>query len=82
MTETDMGLRLAPWRERANAIVAQAAKDYMTALRKLKRNPANYRAENAINELERFFLSSWYDELSSIDGKRLMKMLKKEVNAE
>ena len=41
MTETDMELKLMPWRNLANAIIEQAAKDYMHALRKLKKQPAN-----------------------------------------
>nr|DAZ62539.1 MAG TPA: hypothetical protein [Caudoviricetes sp.] len=78
MTEKDMELKLTPWRDLANAIVEQAAKDYMAALRKLRKYPENYRAKAQINELERFFRSDWYGELTDVDGERLMKLLKKE----
>ncbi|MBR0136407.1 MAG: hypothetical protein IJM18_09400 [Clostridia bacterium] len=74
-----MELKLTPWRDLANAIVEQAAKDYIAALRKLRKYPENYRAKTQIAELERFFRSDWYGELTDIDVERLMRMLKKEV---
>lgn len=68
------------WLDLANAIVQQAARDYIGALKKLRRNPSNEKAAGNKRELERFFRSSWYEELTDIDGERLMKMLQKEVN--
>ena len=67
------------WLDLANAIVQQAARDYIVALKKLKRNPGNGLAAESKKELERFFRSSWYEELTDIDGDRLMKMLQKEI---
>ena len=80
MTETDMELKLTPWRNLANAIIEQAAKDYMRALRKLKKQPTNERAKQEKASIEKFFRSPWYEELTDIDGERLIKMLQKEVN--
>ena len=67
------------WLDLANAIVQQAARDYIDALKKLKRNPSNENAAMSKRVLERFFRSSWYEELTDIDGERLIKMLQKEV---
>lgn len=46
-----------PYEKLANAIVIQAAKDYRTALRKLKRNPRNHLAKGEAESIERFFRS-------------------------
>lgn len=46
-----------PYERLANAIIIQASKDYMTSLRKKKRNPGSASAEHDIRECERFFHS-------------------------
>jgi hypothetical protein len=79
MNGIDMETELKLWRDLANAIVEQAAKDYIAALRKLKKRPGNEKALSSLSELETFFRSTWYEELTDIDGERLIKMLKKEV---
>ena len=79
LTVAEIETSLKPWQDLANGIVMQAAKDYMAALRKLKRFPQNPRAEAEITGIEKFFRSEWYSQLTEIDGERLMKMLKKEV---
>lgn len=43
-----------PYERLANAIIVQASKDYMTSLRKKKRNPGSASAEQDITECERF----------------------------
>lgn len=67
----------------ANAIVEQAAKDYLKAKKKLYlENPENttriekyqWRLEETIN----FFNSKWYRTLTSIDASWLMKKLDEE----
>lgn len=63
----------------ANAIIVQASKDYMTNLRKKKRNPRSASAEHDIRECERFFRSDWYQVLTSVDGEYLMNRLRKEA---
>jgi len=65
----------------ANAIILQSVKDYREAIKKLKRNPKNKDAKHTIIEVERFFHSAWYRELTSVDGDFLMKKLRMEVNA-
>ena len=65
----------------ANAIILQSVKDYREAIKKLKRNSKNQDAKHTIIEVERFFHSAWYRELTSVDGDFLMKKLRMEVNA-
>lgn len=68
-----------PYEKLANAIIMQASKDYMTNLRKKKRNQGSAAAEHDIRECERFFRSDWYQVLTSVDGEYLMDRLRKEA---
>lgn len=68
-----------PYEEFANAIVIRAAKDYMKALKKLKKYPRDIDARRAKKECEKFFRSSWYCDLTSVDGDLLMRKLQMEV---
>lgn len=68
-----------PYRTLANAIIVQAAKDYRTALRKLKRNLHNHLAQSDADSIERFFRSDWYKSLTEVDGEMLIRKLKEEV---
>ena len=68
-----------PYEALANAIIIQASKDYMTNLRKKKRNPGSASAEHDIRECERFFRSDWYQVLTSVDGEYLMDRLREEA---
>lgn len=79
MTNADMELMLTPWRNLANAIIEQAAKDYMRTLRKLKKQPTSERAKLEKASIEKFFRSPWYEELTDVDGERLIRMLQKEI---
>lgn len=63
----------------ANAIVLQAAKDYREALNKLKEEPENTGAKLMKVEVESFFRSSWYKELTSLDPELLIKEFKEEI---
>lgn len=63
----------------ANGIVLQAVKDYREALTKLKEEPENTKARLMKIEVESFFLSSWYKELTSLDPDLLIKQLKEEI---
>ena len=68
-----------PYSNLANAIVVQAAKDYMMALKKLKRSRSNKAALQEMVDLERFFHSGWYGELTSVDPDFLIRELRKKV---
>ena len=67
-----------PYEKLANGIVIQSAKDYRTALRKLKRNPRNQLAKAEADSIERFFRSDWYKCLTEVDGEMVLRKLRKE----
>lgn len=71
-----------PYEQLANAIILQAVKDYRDALKKLKKRPRYDPAKDMISEVERFFHSAWYRELTSVDGNFLIKNLRSEVREE
>lgn len=67
-----------PYEKLANAIVIQAAKDYRTAERKLKRNPRNQLAKAEADSIDRFFRSDWYKCLTEVDGEMVLRKLREE----
>ena len=69
-----------PYQDLANAIILMAVKDYRDALKKLKKRPRYGPAQDMKNEVERFFRSEWYRELTSVDGNVLIKKLQTEVS--
>ena len=64
-----------PYENLANSIVLLAVKDYRDALKKLKKWPRNEAAQIMKAEVERFFRSAWYRELTSVDGEYLISKL-------
>ena len=68
-----------PYEQLANAIILQAVKDYRDALKKIKKRPRYDPAMDMIAEVERFFHTDWYRELTSVDGNFLIKNLRSEV---
>lgn len=60
-----------PYEDLANAVVFQAVKDYRQALRRKGHNPLR-------QELECFFSSPWYNQLTLLDGSMLMNKLQEE----
>ena len=57
-----------PYERLANAIILSAA--------------ADYRSKSAIDEtlqIEKFFRSSWYQQLTSVDGEFLIRKLQDEI---
>lgn len=67
-----------PYERLANAIILQAVSDYRAALKKIKRNPKNRAAMDEAMEIERFFRSQWYTQLTSVDGEYLIRRLREE----
>ena len=63
----------------ANAIILLAVKDYRRALKLLSKNPHSRSAIAAVNEMERFFRSDWYEILTSVDGEMLIRKLREEA---
>ena len=68
-----------PYENLANSIVLLAVQDYRDALKKLKKWPRNEAAQIMKAEVERFFRSAWYRELTSVDGEYLISKLQAEV---
>ena len=68
-----------PYENLANSIVLLAVKDYRDALKKLKKWPRNEAAQIMKAEVQRFFRSAWYRELTSVDGEFLISKLQAEV---
>lgn len=77
--ETPAHKTLDPWEKLANAIVLRAVDDYRAAQKKLKRSPGNEAADTDIRRLNRFFRSQWFEELTSVDGRLLLRRLQKEA---
>ena len=68
-----------PYERLANAIVLQAVSDYRVALKKIKAHPKNRQAIDEALEIERFFRSGWYQQLTSVDGDYLIRRLQDEI---
>ena len=68
-----------PYERLANAIILQAVADYRVALKKIKAHPKDRKAIDEALEIERFFRSGWYSQLTSVDGEYLIKRLQDEV---
>ena len=66
------------YRNLANGIIEQAAKDYRTAKKKLEREPENKKVLWEIKEIRKFFLSGWFKALSDADGNYILEKLDKE----
>lgn len=68
-----------PYQNLANAIVAQAAQDYLSALKRLKKNPRNRTAMDEALQMEKFFHSGWYEILTDVDPDYLIRKLREKV---
>ena len=65
----------------ANAIVAQAAKDYRTAIRRLKTHPGSQQAAAMKRECEQFFHSRWYGVPTGVDPDYILDRIREEEAA-
>lgn len=68
-----------PYEVLANAIILQAVKDYRQAIKLSAIKADGRRPERLKGELEAFFLSPWFAELTTMDGKRLLQRLQDEM---
>ena len=68
-----------PYERLANAIVLQAVSDYRVALKKIKAHPKNREAISEALEIEKFFRSGWYSQLTDVDGEYLIRRLQDEI---
>ena len=67
------------WEDLAQAISLQAVEDYRKCRRLVRRKPNQFEARKMIREVERFFRSEWFKQLSEADGNMILEQLKKEV---
>lgn len=72
---------MTEYEQLANAIVLQAVKDYRSALKRIRMNPANKAAMSDAMGCERFFRSEWFCALTNVDGEFLIKKLREEVTS-
>ena len=70
-----------PYQNLANAIVAQEAEDYLSALKRLKKNPRNRTAMDEAMQMEKFFHSGWYEILTDVYPDYLIRKLREKVAA-
>ena len=69
-----------PYEELANAVVIQACNDYKKAYKQsLRKSGFAGEADAELAELEEFFRSDWYKQLTEVDGEYLMERLREEV---
>ena len=62
----------------ADAIVAQASKDYLTIRKKLdglKDGKEKEKLEKKLKKIKQFFRSKWYKTLTPVNGDRLVEIL-------
>lgn len=62
----------------ANAIIEQAAKDYIKALKVVEKKPKDVDANITKSEVESFFKSDWFQMLTNLDGKKFISALQTE----
>ncbi len=65
--------------ELAKAIILQAAADYRHTTLRLMRNPYSFEAQACRDEIEQFFRSDWFTQLSGLDGETVLGQLKAEM---
>jgi len=70
------------WRDLADAIIIQAASDYRKALYRNIKRPFQADTLREIHSLEQFFLSKWFATLTTLDGRKLLHDLKKDIGLE
>ena len=67
------------WEDLANEIILRAVKDYRAARKRVRTRPDQKGAQATIREIERFFRSWWFAQLTDVDGEMLLQKLQKEV---
>ena len=67
------------WQALSQAIILQAVEDYRKCRRLVRRKPGQVEAQKMIREVEAFFRSRWFMQLSDVDGNMILEGLKKEV---
>ena len=74
-----MYTRRDEWSDLADAIILKAVDDYRHTSKRLQAKPNDDRLKLQKAEIERFFLSSWFQVLADLDGKLLLQKLQAEM---
>lgn len=64
------------WEDLAEAVILQAADDYLDAREMFRKKPDQKSARETLEECERFFTSLWFAHLNNMDGKKLLQRLR------
>lgn len=67
------------WNDLAEAIILKAVDDYRHTSKRLLAKPNDDRLKLQKAEIEKFFLSSWFQTLTDLDGKMLLQKLQAEI---
>ena len=68
------------WRALADAIILQATDDYRRLTRRLIKHPDEMDKASEKRRIERFLCSNWFGVLCELDGRRLLRDLKAELD--
>ena len=68
-----------PFEELAQAIILQAVRDYRQNNKKMVDEPDDLKNQKRRQELEKFFLSSWFAILTDLNVKDLLHQLQAEM---
>ena len=64
------------WEDFAQAIILQAVDDYRKSRRRVRQKPDQKEAQAMIREVEQFFRSQWFRQLSDVDGSTILYNLR------
>ena len=67
------------WEDLANAIILKAVDDYRLASQRIRSVPDDEKSRKRMREVERFFRSEWFRQLSDIDGSTILYNLRREA---
>lgn len=67
------------WQALSQAIILQAVEDYRKCRRLVRRKPGQVEAQKMIREVEAFFRSRWFMQLSDVNGSMILEQLKREA---
>lgn len=70
---------LTGWDDLTQAIILQAVDEYRKALRRIQVFPRQQKLQAAIRDVEDFFRSRWFAQITSIDGEMLIRRLREEI---
>ena len=67
------------WQALSQAIILQAVEDYRKCRQLVRRKPGQVDAQKMIREVEAFFRSRWFMQLSDVNGSMILEQLKREA---